>query len=547
MSGAAAAVTSASGTSGPAVDVLGRRRSSHSSSKGEGSRARRQRCLPACFLPDKTPPSQCSDRSESLFAGQSMTLPFHGGGPAAPTVSQGVSAMKSATALVLSSTAASLLLLLPVGLPGSPELAQAAPESTLEGQAAEVVSFSQDVAAFSEVLQDSESLEGVTLSPPQTPVEESSGTDNLGFLSLDSEPSASGSFSDAAASDTAPQEQEQVAADTASRRPTPVLSDGDTPAFAAGSAQAPLDDTCVPLTEELHAALAAERPSVSPPASPRRVSPAPAIYTPSTTAQDSAASGGSSAGLLVPVSAAAAAATFSAASPGAAALVETSATAQAIMSAVPAAKEAAVAVAEPVIAGAAAATEAVAAAAATVAEPVVATAAAAAASASSGLSAKLSLILAQSLQHLGVGGVAGAVGATVVYPLDTVKTRMQAQTSCPSKKSSKEGEHSDDGPGEDAGLVIRSQSGEHQVRVMRSDLPEPYKNEFDCMYRMVREEGVTSLYSGLGAQLVGIAPEKVGWVHTPRHAEFVMACILSPKTPSGPWSLGVRLCKQSQG
>lgn len=36
-------------------------------------------------------------------------------------------------------------------------------------------------------------------------------------------------------------------------------------------------------------------------------------------------------------------------------------------------------------------------------------------------------LLAKAVQHLGGGGVAGAVGATVVYPLDTIKTRMQAQ------------------------------------------------------------------------------------------------------------------------
>jgi solute carrier family 25 aspartate/glutamate transporter 12/13 len=37
--------------------------------------------------------------------------------------------------------------------------------------------------------------------------------------------------------------------------------------------------------------------------------------------------------------------------------------------------------------------------------------------------------LIRAAQHFGGGGVAGAVGATVVYPLDTIKTRMQAQSS----------------------------------------------------------------------------------------------------------------------
>lgn len=39
-----------------------------------------------------------------------------------------------------------------------------------------------------------------------------------------------------------------------------------------------------------------------------------------------------------------------------------------------------------------------------------------------------STLLAKIAQHLGGGGVAGAIGATAVYPLDTIKTRMQAQS-----------------------------------------------------------------------------------------------------------------------
>lgn len=39
-----------------------------------------------------------------------------------------------------------------------------------------------------------------------------------------------------------------------------------------------------------------------------------------------------------------------------------------------------------------------------------------------------STLLAKIVQHLGGGGVAGAIGATAVYPLDTIKTRMQAQS-----------------------------------------------------------------------------------------------------------------------
>lgn len=39
--------------------------------------------------------------------------------------------------------------------------------------------------------------------------------------------------------------------------------------------------------------------------------------------------------------------------------------------------------------------------------------------------------------------------------------------------------------------------------------PPQYKNEVDCFRQLVTREGPASLYDGLLAQLVGIAPEKV--------------------------------------
>ena len=73
--------------------------------------------------------------------------------------------------------------------------------------------------------------------------------------------------------------------------------------------------------------------------------------------------------------------------------------------------------------------------------------------------------------NFALGSVAGAVGATVVYPIDLVKTRMQNQRSA----------------------VV----GELM-----------YKNSLDCFRKVIRNEGVVGLYSGLGPQLVGVAPEK---------------------------------------
>lgn len=77
----------------------------------------------------------------------------------------------------------------------------------------------------------------------------------------------------------------------------------------------------------------------------------------------------------------------------------------------------------------------------------------------------------RSVYNFTLGSVAGALGATVVYPIDLVKTRMQNQRSA----------------------VV----GELM-----------YKNSMDCFRKVIRNEGVVGLYSGLGPQLVGVAPEK---------------------------------------
>ncbi|KAK9374417.1 mitochondrial carrier domain-containing protein [Lipomyces chichibuensis] len=77
----------------------------------------------------------------------------------------------------------------------------------------------------------------------------------------------------------------------------------------------------------------------------------------------------------------------------------------------------------------------------------------------------------ESAYHFLLGSVAGALGATIVYPIDLVKTRMQNQ---------------------------------------RSKIPGQllYKNSWDCFRKVIHREGFAGLYSGLGPQLVGVAPEK---------------------------------------
>ncbi|CAO4368084.1 unnamed protein product [Caenorhabditis nigoni] len=72
-----------------------------------------------------------------------------------------------------------------------------------------------------------------------------------------------------------------------------------------------------------------------------------------------------------------------------------------------------------------------------------------------------------------LGSIAGACGATAVYPIDLVKTRMQNQRT----------------------------SGSFVGEVM-------YKNSLDCFKKVVKFEGLLGLYRGLLPQIVGVAPEK---------------------------------------
>ncbi|TIB78232.1 hypothetical protein E3Q18_03141 [Wallemia mellicola] len=75
------------------------------------------------------------------------------------------------------------------------------------------------------------------------------------------------------------------------------------------------------------------------------------------------------------------------------------------------------------------------------------------------------------IYNFALGGLAGATGATVVYPIDLVKTRMQNQRSA----------------------VV----GEMM-----------YTNSIDCVKKVMRNEGFKGFYRGLLPQLVGVAPEK---------------------------------------
>jgi len=82
-------------------------------------------------------------------------------------------------------------------------------------------------------------------------------------------------------------------------------------------------------------------------------------------------------------------------------------------------------------------------------------------------------------KSFGLGGVAGAIGATAVYPIDLVKTRMQNQRT-------------------KLGGAVAKNVGQEIF----------YANSIDCFFKTIRSEGVFGLYRGLGPQLIGVAPEK---------------------------------------
>ncbi|KAJ8011688.1 hypothetical protein DPEC_G00060840 [Dallia pectoralis] len=83
------------------------------------------------------------------------------------------------------------------------------------------------------------------------------------------------------------------------------------------------------------------------------------------------------------------------------------------------------------------------------------------------------LQIAESAYRFSLGSIAGATGATAVYPIDLVKTRMQNQRS----------------------------TGSFVGELM-------YKNSFDCAKKVLRYEGFFGFYRGLLPQLIGVAPEK---------------------------------------
>ncbi|KRY19545.1 putative calcium-binding mitochondrial carrier K02F3.2, partial [Trichinella patagoniensis] len=82
------------------------------------------------------------------------------------------------------------------------------------------------------------------------------------------------------------------------------------------------------------------------------------------------------------------------------------------------------------------------------------------------------IVALENVYRFSLGSIAGACGATVVYPIDLVKTRMQNQRTAIA-----------------LGEVM-------------------YRNSWDCFRKVIHHEGLLGLYRGLTPQLMGVAPEK---------------------------------------
>jgi len=101
--------------------------------------------------------------------------------------------------------------------------------------------------------------------------------------------------------------------------------------------------------------------------------------------------------------------------------------------------------------------------------------------------------LLESFYRFTLGSIAGAIGATAVYPVDLVKTRMQNQ-----------------------------RTSAYLSEAM-------YNNSWDCFKKVLNHEGFFGLYRGLLPQLVGVAPEKAMKLTT---NDFVRGKLRDEKTGS---------------
>ncbi|KAI3634772.1 hypothetical protein MIR68_007153 [Amoeboaphelidium protococcarum] len=130
-----------------------------------------------------------------------------------------------------------------------------------------------------------------------------------------------------------------------------------------------------------------------------------------------------------------------------------------------------------------------------------------------------------SLIHLISAATAGFTTATFTNPIWLIKTRMQLQNQrrqsspnvmsgqSPVNKSLSSQSQSSSSSSKNINGIMKRQAHGMSIAV---PAPSPsgvyYKNSFDCMIQVVKQEGVKGLFRGLTASYLGIAEQTMQWV-----------------------------------
>lgn len=99
--------------------------------------------------------------------------------------------------------------------------------------------------------------------------------------------------------------------------------------------------------------------------------------------------------------------------------------------------------------------------------------------------------LLESVYRFALGSVAGAAGATVVYPIDLVSFHSRTFKRKLTNR---------------VFLKVKTRMQNQRTGSIVGELM--YRNSFDCAKKVIRHEGVFGFYRGLLPQLVGVCPEK---------------------------------------
>ena len=115
----------------------------------------------------------------------------------------------------------------------------------------------------------------------------------------------------------------------------------------------------------------------------------------------------------------------------------------------------------------------------------------------------------EALKDIIFGSIAGIIGKTIEYPFDTVKVRLQSQP---------------------------------------DNLPPRYTGPLDCFRQSIRAEGVSGLYRGISAPLVGAAIETSSLFFSYRIAQDALQATILPPTAGAPLPLSALLaCGAASG